>query len=73
MASFFAVYLTWMVSGGILVWAVFSIRNYVNSAQTSSMINIKTMILHSSAFIIFLLSVIVLAVFFGLYEKAVIT
>ena len=71
-ASFFAVYVTWMVSGGILVWAVFSIRNYVNSAQTNSMINIKTMILHSSAFILFLLSVVVMVVFYGLLLKALV-
>jgi hypothetical protein len=61
-----ALYLAWIVSGTILVWAVFKIRSHINSAKNTP-INIKTMVLHSSAFLLFMLSVIVLAVFYNLY------
>ena len=49
----------WTVSGCILIWGILAIRRFFKSRdQTSKVINIQTLVLHSSAFGLFLVSVI---------------
>lgn len=54
-----------IISGIILIWSVISIRNFLKSSgQSVQQIDIKTLLLHSSAFALYIISVVVLLVFY---------
>lgn len=49
----------WMSSGFVLVWSIFSIRNYLKERNDDGRaLNIKTLVLHSSAFGLFAIAMI---------------
>ena len=60
-ASLCSVWTLWIISGTFLIWSVFKIRKFFMSRnEDGSEINLKTLVLHSMTFCLFLASVLVL-------------
>ena len=55
---------TWIVSGIILIWSVNSIRKSMVSQSDGQTINVTNLVIHSSAFALFIISVLINLYFF---------
>jgi len=59
------VFVTWMVSGSFLIWSIYAIRRFLKQRAHMSHpnLNLKQLLLHSAAFGLFLVSVVVFEFF----------
>ena len=61
-----------IVSGAVLIWAVFKIRKFLKSSgEVVQQVNIRTLVLHSSTFVLFAFSIALNTIFYviaALYE-----